>query len=122
MARHVTAVAAPAAARRAHRAVACLDRGIGGAFDRDDLQCVNARRALSLLCLAVCATTLVGCGSSDTFSFDPVASAAGKMVKSTSSRVEFTATMEIDGVGGMSFSGSGVFDGRARSGALNMRF
>jgi hypothetical protein len=30
--------------------------------------------------------------------------------------------MDIDGVGGMSFSGSGVFDGRVRSGALNMRF
>jgi hypothetical protein len=101
--------------------VACLDRGIDGAFDRDDLQSVTARRALSLLCLAACATALVGCGG-DTLSFDPVAHAASKMVKSTSSRVEFTATMEIDGVGGMSFSGSGVFDGRARSGALNMRF
>jgi hypothetical protein len=30
--------------------------------------------------------------------------------------------MNIDGVGGMAFSGAGVFDGRTRSGALNMRF
>ena len=63
----------------------------------------------------------MGCGG-DTLSFDPVANAASKTVQSTSSRVAFTATMDIDGVGGMSFSGSGVFDGRARSGALNMRF
>jgi hypothetical protein len=82
---------------------------------------VSTRRVLSFLCLAVCTGALVGCGG-DTLSFDPVANAASKTVKSTSSRVAFTATMEIDGVGGMSFSGSGVFDGRARSGALNMRF
>jgi len=30
--------------------------------------------------------------------------------------------MNVDGVGGMAFSGAGVFDGRTRSGALNMRF
>jgi hypothetical protein len=64
---------------------------------------------------------LAGCGG-DTLSFDPVASAASKTADSTSARVEFTATMDIDGVGGMSFSGSGVFDGHSRSGALNMRF
>src|SRR4051812_42037820 len=79
------------------------------------------RRVLSLLCFAACATALVGCGG-DTFSFDPVANAASKTVASTSARVEFAATMDVDGVGGMSFNGSGVFDGRARSGALNMRF
>ena len=82
---------------------------------------MSARRVLSLLCLTACATALVGCGG-DTFAFDPVASAASKTVGTTSSRVEFTATMNIDGVGGMAFSGSGVFDGRSRSGALNMRF
>jgi len=74
-----------------------------------------------LLCLAVCATALVGCGG-DTLSFDPVAQAASETAKSESSRVEFTANMQIDGVGGMAMSGSGVFDGRARSGAMNMRF
>jgi hypothetical protein len=82
---------------------------------------MTARRVLSLVCLAVCATALVGCGG-DTLSFDPVANAASKTVGTTSSRVEFTATMNIEGVGGMAFSGAGIFDGRTRSGALNMRF
>jgi hypothetical protein len=82
---------------------------------------MSVRRVFSLLCLAACASALVGCGG-DTFAFDPVANAASKTVASTSSRVEFTATMSADGVGGMAFSGSGVFDGRSRSGALNMRF
>ena len=71
---------------------------------------------LRLLCLAACATVLAGCGG-DTLSFDPVASAATRTAKSESSRVAFTAT-----VGNMAFSGAGVFDGRTRSGALNMRF
>ena len=78
-------------------------------------------RSLSLLCLVACATALAGCGG-DTLSFDPVASAATKTAQSESSRVAFTATMDVDGVGGMAFSGAGVFDGRTRSGALNMRF
>jgi hypothetical protein len=82
---------------------------------------VSLRRVLSLLCLAVCATPLVGCGG-DTLSFDPVASAATRTATSESARVEFSATMNMDGVGGMAFSGSGVFDGRSHSGALNMRF
>jgi hypothetical protein len=76
---------------------------------------------MSLLCLATCAAAVAGCGG-DTLSFDPVASAATKTAQSESARVEFTATMNMDGVGGMAFSGSGVFDGRSRSGALNMRF
>lgn len=80
-----------------------------------------ARRVLSLLCAAACATALVGCGG-DTLSFDPVAQAASQTAKSESSRVAFTANVQVDGVGGMSMSGSGVFDGRARSGAMNMRF
>jgi hypothetical protein len=82
---------------------------------------MTARRVLSLLCLAVCAAPLVGCGG-DTLSFDPVASAANTTVASQSERVSFTATMNVDGVGGMAFSGAGIFDGRTRSGALNMRF
>jgi hypothetical protein len=82
---------------------------------------MTARRVLSLFSLALCAFALVGCGG-DTLSFDPVASAASKTVDTTSSRVEFTATMSIEGVGGMAFSGSGIFDGRTRSGAMNMRF
>jgi hypothetical protein len=82
---------------------------------------MTARRVLSLVCLAICGAALVGCGG-DTLSFDPVANAAGKTVGTTSSRVEFTATMNIEGVGGMAFSGSGIFDGRTRSGAMKMRF
>jgi len=80
-----------------------------------------ARRLFSLLCLALCATALVGCGG-DTLSFDPVANAASTTIASQSERVSFTATMNIDGVGGMAFSGAGIFDGRSRTGALNMRF
>ncbi len=82
---------------------------------------MTGRRVLSLLCLAACATVLAGCGG-DTLSFDPVANAASKTAESTSSRVAFTATMNVDGVGGMAFSGAGIFDGHAKSGALNMRF
>jgi hypothetical protein len=82
---------------------------------------MSLRRVLSLLCLAACAITAAGCGG-DTLSFDPVASAATKTAASESSRVAFTATMNVDGVGGMAFSGAGVFDGRMRSGALNMRY
>ena len=82
---------------------------------------MSLRRVLSLLCLAACATAVIGCGG-DTLSFDPVASAATKTAASESSRVAFTATMNVDGVGGMAFSGAGVFDGRMRSGALNIRY
>jgi hypothetical protein len=83
---------------------------------------MTARRVLSLLCLCACAALLTaGCGG-DTLSFDPVASAATKTASSESSRVAFTATMDVNGVGGMAFSGAGVFDGRLRSGALNMRY
>jgi hypothetical protein len=82
---------------------------------------MSLRRVLSLLCLGACAAAFAGCGG-DTLSFDPVASAATKTAQSESSRVAFTASMSIDGVGGMAFSGAGVFDGRTRSGAMNMRF
>jgi hypothetical protein len=82
---------------------------------------MTARRVLSLLWVAVCGATLVGCGG-DTLSFDPVANAATKTASTTSSRVAFTATMDVDGVGGMTLSGAGLFDGRTKSGALNMRF
>jgi hypothetical protein len=82
---------------------------------------MSPRRILSFLCLAACATALVGCGG-DTLSFDPVASAATKTSETQSSRVAFTANMNIDGIGGMAFSGAGIFDGRTRSGAMNMRF
>jgi hypothetical protein len=82
---------------------------------------MTGRRLLLLLCLALSATVLAGCGG-DTLSFDPVANAASKTVDYQSARVAFTATMSVEGVGGMAFSGAGLFDGRTRSGALNMRF
>jgi hypothetical protein len=82
---------------------------------------MSLRRILSLLCLALCAAVLAGCGG-DTLSFDPVASAASETVSSTSARADFTGTMTVAGAGSMSFNGSGVFDGRGRSGALNMNF
>jgi hypothetical protein len=82
---------------------------------------MSARRLLTLLCLALSAAVLAGCGG-DTFSFDPVAHAASTTADSQSARVSFTASMDIDGVGGMSMSGAGIYDGHSRSGALNMRF
>jgi hypothetical protein len=82
---------------------------------------MTLRRAVALLCLAVSPMALAGCGG-DTLSFDPVASAATKTAETKSARVAFQANMSIEGIGGMSFSGTGVFDGKSRSGALNMKF
>jgi hypothetical protein len=82
---------------------------------------MTLRRVLSLLCVALSATALVGCAG-DTLTFDPVANAASKTVDSTSARVAFAANMNIDGVGAMSFSGTGIYDGRSKSGAFNMEF
>jgi len=82
---------------------------------------MTLRRLVFLLCLAISATALVGCGG-DTLAFDPVANAATKTADSTSARVAFEANMNIDGVGGMSFSGTGIYDGRSKSGALTMNF
>ena len=82
---------------------------------------MSLRRTLALLCLAVSPVALTGCGG-DTLSFDPVAKAATKTAQTESARVAFEANMSIEGIGGISFSGSGVFDGKSRSGALNMKF
>jgi hypothetical protein len=81
---------------------------------------MSLRRALSLLAFGLCATALVGCGG-DTLSFDPVAHAAGKTVDSQSARVAFSATMNAEGVGAMSFDGTGAYDGRSRSGWMDMK-
>jgi hypothetical protein len=83
---------------------------------------MTLRRVLSVLCLALTAAALTGCAGGDTLSFDPVASAATKTAESSSARVAFQANMNIEGVGGMSFSGTGVYDGKSKSGALNMSF
>jgi len=82
---------------------------------------MSLRRAPSFLCLALCATALVGCGG-DTFAFDPVANAATKTADSTSARVDFTASMTLGSMGTISFAGRGLFDGQSKSGWMNMTF
>jgi hypothetical protein len=82
---------------------------------------MTLRRTLALLCLALSPVALAGCGG-DTLSFDPVAKAATRTAETKSARVAFQANMSIEGIGGVSFSGSGIFDGKSRSGALNMKF
>jgi hypothetical protein len=82
---------------------------------------MGTRRVLSLLCLAVCATVLVGCGG-DTLSLDPVANAASKTAETDSARVTFNATMRAGSMGTMSFSGHGIFDGRSKTGWMDMTF
>jgi hypothetical protein len=82
---------------------------------------MSLRRVLSLLALGLCATALVGCGG-DTLSFDPVAHAAGKTADTESARIVFSATASAEGVGAFSFNGTGAFDGRSRSGWMDMKF
>ena len=79
-------------------------------------------RVLSLLCLALCASTLVGCAGGDTLALDPVAQAASTTAKTTSSRFEFRASIDAGSVGTMSFDGNGVYDGKNKSGWMNMHF
>jgi hypothetical protein len=83
---------------------------------------MTLRRALCLLCLAICPLALVGCASGDTLAFDPVANAADKTVDSTSARVAFSANISAEGMGAMSLNGTGVYDGRARRGSMDMTF
>ncbi len=78
-------------------------------------------RVLSLLCLALCASALVGCGG-DALALDPVAQAASTTAKTTSSRFEFRASIDAGSVGTMSFDGNGVYDGKNKSGWMNMHF
>ena len=79
-------------------------------------------RVLSLLCLVVCASTLVGCAGGDALALDPVAQAANTTAKTTSSRFEFRASVDAGSVGSFSFNGNGVFDGKNKSGWMNMHF
>jgi hypothetical protein len=78
-------------------------------------------RVLSLLCLALCTAALVGCGG-DALALDPVAQAASTTAKTTSSRFEFRASIDAGSVGTMSFDGNGVYDGKNKSGWMNMHF
>jgi hypothetical protein len=78
-------------------------------------------RVLSLLCLALFATALVGCGG-DALALDPVARAADTTAKTQSSRFEFRASINAGSVGSFSFNGDGIYDGKHKSGWMNMHF
>jgi hypothetical protein len=83
---------------------------------------MTPRRVLSLLCLALCASALVGCAAGDALALDPVAQAANTTAKTTSSRFEFRASIDAGSVGSFSFHGNGVYDGKDKSGWMNMHF
>ena len=83
---------------------------------------MTPRRGLSLLCLVLCASALVGCAGGDALALDPVAKAASTTAKTTSSRFEFRASVTAGSVGSFSFNGNGVFDGKNKSGWMNMHF
>ncbi len=83
---------------------------------------MTPRRVLSLLCLALCASALVGCAAGDALALDPVAQAANTTAKTTSSRFEFRASIDAGRVGSFAFHGNGVFDGKDKSGWMNMHF
>jgi hypothetical protein len=82
---------------------------------------MTLRRVLSMLCLGLCAAAVVGCGG-DTFALDPVANAASKTADTESARIAFSATMNAGNLGNMSFEGRGIYDGRSKTGWMNMTF
>jgi hypothetical protein len=79
-------------------------------------------RVLSVLCLALCASALAGCAGGDALALDPVAQAANTTAQTTSSRFEFRASLSAGSVGSLSFNGNGVYDGKNKSGWMNMHF
>ena len=84
---------------------------------------MTLRRVLPLLCLALCASSaLVGCAGGDTLSLDPVARAADTTAKTTSSKFEFRASIDAGTMGSFAFNGNGVYDGKGKSGWMNMHF
>jgi len=82
---------------------------------------MGPRRLLSLLGLALWAAALVGCGG-DALALDPVASAAGKTAETDSARIAFAATVNVSSVGEMTMNGTGIYDGRSKTGWMNMNF
>jgi len=87
---------------------------------------MTLRRLVPLFCLGLCATALVGCGG-DAVALDPVANAATKTADTTSSRFEFSASINAGypntgSAGTFSFHGNGVYDGKNKSGWMNMNF
>jgi hypothetical protein len=83
---------------------------------------MTLRRVLSLLCLAACASALVGCAGGDALALDPVAKAASTTAETTSSRFEFRAAISAGSLGSFSFNGNGIYDGKGKSGWMNMHF
>jgi hypothetical protein len=83
---------------------------------------MSPRRVLSVLCVVLSAAVLAGCAAHDTLSLDPVASAASKTAKSTSSRFVFSAVIDGGTAGTFSFHGNGIYDGPRKSGWMNMHF
>jgi hypothetical protein len=83
---------------------------------------MTPRRVLSLLCLAACASALVGCAGGDALALDPVAKAASTTADTTSSKFEFRASLTASSLGSFSFHGNGVYDGKGKSGWMNMHF
>lgn len=83
---------------------------------------MSPRRLLSLLLVALSASTLVGCGGGGALSLDPVARAADATAKTQSSRFAFRASLDAGTLGSYAFDGEGVFDGKAQSGWMKMRF
>jgi hypothetical protein len=83
---------------------------------------MTIRRGLSLLCLLICASALVGCAGGDALALDPVAQAASTTATTTSSRFEYRASLTTPSVGSFSFQGNGTYDGKHKSGWMNMHF
>ncbi|MGB8005163.1 MAG: hypothetical protein WCF27_13000 [Gaiellaceae bacterium] len=84
---------------------------------------MTPRRILFLLCVPLCAFALAGCaGGGDALSLDPVAQAANTTAANTSSRFEFRASLNAGSTGSFSFHGNGIFDGKGKSGWMNMHF
>jgi hypothetical protein len=83
---------------------------------------MTPRRILSLLCLALCASALVGCAGGDALALDPVARAASTTAETTSSKFEFRAAITAGSLGSFSFHGNGIYDGKDKSGWMNMHF
>jgi hypothetical protein len=83
---------------------------------------MNLRRVVSLLCLTLSASAFVGCAGGDALALDPVAKAASTTAKTQSSRFDFRASVSAGPAGSFSFHGNGVFDGKNKSGWMNMHF
>jgi hypothetical protein len=83
---------------------------------------MSPRRLALVLCLVLSAAVLTGCAANDTLSLDPVANAASKTAKTTSSRFSFSASIDAGAMGQFSFHGNGIYDGPTKRGWMNMHF